>query len=67
MSALRLLCRNTTTGGSLSGVTMTVSSLIDEMSIPDVKIVRLNGTNSFKVKKLIAVDEPSENILLYKP
>ena len=43
------------------------SDQIDEMSIPDVKIVRLNGTNSFKVKKLIAVDEPSENILLYKP
>lgn len=40
---------------------------IDDLQIPDARIVKLTGTNSFKVKKLIAVDEPLQNFLIYKP
>lgn len=43
------------------------SDLLDDLQIPDVQIVRLTGTNLFKVKKLIAVDEPAQNFLIYKP
>ena len=40
---------------------------IDGLQIPDVQVVKLTGTNYFKVKKLIAVDEPQQNFLIYKP
>lgn len=40
---------------------------IDDLQIPDVEVIKLTGTNSFKVKKLIAIDEPTQNFLIYKP
>ncbi len=43
------------------------SDQLDDIQIPDVEIIRLTGTNQFAVKKLIAVDEPAKNFLIYKP
>jgi uncharacterized protein (TIGR02687 family) len=40
---------------------------IADLQISDVQVVKLTGTNSFEVKKLIAVDEPTQNFLIYKP
>lgn len=38
---------------------------VDELNIDNVKIVKLNNSNSFYVKKLLLVDEPETNYLVY--
>lgn len=40
---------------------------IEDLQIPDIKIIQLTGTNYFEVKKRIAVVEPAQNFLIYKP
>ena len=40
---------------------------ISDIEISGVKILTLTGTNNFQIKKQIAVDEPSENFLIYNP
>lgn len=42
-------------------------AMLDELVIPDVKIVRLTGTNSFSVKKLLLHDDLTSNYLIYNP
>ncbi|NLZ36697.1 MAG: BREX-1 system phosphatase PglZ type A [Clostridiales bacterium] len=38
-----------------------------EISLPDVKLARLTGSNSFAVKKLLTVDDKNSNYLVYSP
>ncbi|MDR0917691.1 MAG: hypothetical protein LBM93_00340 [Oscillospiraceae bacterium] len=40
---------------------------IDELSLADVKIVKLTGKNNFTVKKLLASDDLTNNYLIYDP
>ena len=40
---------------------------ISDIEISGAKIITLTGTNNFQVKKQIAVDEPTENFLIYNP
>lgn len=40
---------------------------LPEISLPDVKIVALTGSNFFAVKKLITEDEANSNLLVYCP
>ena len=40
---------------------------LDEIELADAKLVRLTGSNSFAVKKLLAVDDTSSNFLVYQP
>lgn len=40
---------------------------LDEIVLTDAKVVALTGSNNFEVKKLIAEDDTTSNILLYKP
>lgn len=42
-------------------------AMLDELVIPDVKIVRLTGTNNFSVKKLLLHDDLTSNYLIYNP
>lgn len=42
-------------------------SMLDELSIPDVTIIKLTGTNNFAVKKLLLHDDLSGNYLIYNP
>ena len=42
-------------------------TMLDELEIPDVKIVRLTGTNNFAVKKLLLHDDLTSNFLIYNP
>ena len=42
-------------------------ALLDELVIPDVKIVKLTGTNNFAVKKLLLHDDLTSNYLIYNP
>lgn len=42
-------------------------AMLDELAIPDVKIVRLTGTNSFSVKKLLLHDDLTSHYLVYNP
>ena len=39
----------------------------DEITINGAKVVALTGTNNFYVKKLLAVDDPTSNYLVYRP
>lgn len=39
----------------------------DEIEVSGAKIVKLTGTNNFYVKKLLAVDDPTSNYLVYRP
>lgn len=41
--------------------------VLEELVIPDVKIVRLTGTNNFTVKKLLLHDDLTSNFLIYNP
>ena len=41
--------------------------IIDELDIPNVKILKLTGTNNFYAKKLLSVDDTSSNYLVYDP
>ena len=40
---------------------------LDEISVSGAKHIVLTGTNNFYVKKLLAVDDPSSNYLVYSP
>lgn len=40
---------------------------VDEVSLDAAKVVKLTGGNNFAVKKLLSVDDPDSNILLYNP
>ena len=40
---------------------------IDEIVLDDAKVVVLTGSNNFAVKKLLAVDDPDSNYLVYRP
>ena len=42
-------------------------SMLDELSIPDVTIIKLTGTNNFAVKKLLLHDDLTGNYLIYNP
>lgn len=40
---------------------------LDEIPVNGAKIIALTGTNNFYVKKLLAVDDPTSNYLVYRP
>ena len=40
---------------------------LDEIAINGAKVVALTGGNNFYVKKLLAVDDPTSNYLVYRP
>lgn len=40
---------------------------IDEIELANAKIVKLTGSNSFAVKKLLAVDDTTSNYVVYRP
>ena len=40
---------------------------VDELKLQDVKIIKLNGTNNFAVKKLLLHDDLYSNYLIYCP
>lgn len=40
---------------------------LDEITVNGAKVVALTGTNNFYVKKLLAVDDPASNYLVYRP
>ena len=40
---------------------------LDEITVSGAKIIALTGTNNFYVKKLLAVDDPTSNYLVYRP
>ena len=40
---------------------------LDEVVLTNAELIILTGTNNFEVKKLIAVDEPTKNYLIYSP
>ena len=42
-------------------------SFIDELILPNAKILKLTGNNNFSVKKTLLVDEPNTNFLVYDP
>ena len=39
---------------------------LDEITVNGAKIIALTGTNNFYVKKLLAVDDPTSNYLVYR-
>lgn len=40
---------------------------LDEIAVNGAKVVALTGSNNFYVKKLLAVDDPTSNYLVYRP
>lgn len=40
---------------------------LDEIILSNARLVAVTGTNNFEIKKLIAVDDTTSNILLYNP
>ena len=42
-------------------------TMLDELNIPDVTIVKLTGTNNFAVKKLLLHDDLTGSYLIYDP
>ena len=40
---------------------------LDEIVVNGAKVVALTGSNNFHVKKLLAVDDPTSNYLVYRP
>ena len=42
-------------------------TMLDGLEIPDVKIIKLTGTNNFAVKKLLLHDDLTSNFLIYNP
>lgn len=42
-------------------------AMLDELEIPNVKIIKLTGTNNFAVKKLLLHDDLTSNFLIYNP
>lgn len=41
--------------------------MLEELAIPDVKVVKLTGKNNFAVKKLLLHDDVTSNFLVYTP
>jgi hypothetical protein len=41
------------------------SSFIDELSLPNAKILKLTGNNNFLIKKTLLIDEPKTSFLVY--
>ena len=41
--------------------------IINELDIPNVKILKLTGCNNFYAKKLLSIDDTSSNYLVYDP
>ena len=42
-------------------------AMLDEISIPNVKIIKLTGTNNFSVKKTLLHDDTTSDYLIYNP
>ncbi|CAK7023695.1 MAG: hypothetical protein EUB_02243 [Eubacterium sp.] len=42
-------------------------TMLEELEIPDVKIIKLTGKNNFAVKKLLLHDDLTSNYLIYNP
>lgn len=42
-------------------------SMLDEISIPNVKMIKLTGTNNFAVKKMLLCDDLTSHYLIYNP
>ena len=40
---------------------------LDEITVNGAKVIALTGTNNFYLKKLLAVDDPTSNYLVYRP
>ena len=40
---------------------------LDEITVSSAKVIALTGSNNFYVKKLLAVDDPTSNYLVYSP
>ncbi len=40
---------------------------LDEIKLDNAKLVALNGSNTFKVKKLLGSDDQTNNYLVYNP
>ena len=40
---------------------------IDSLALADAKVLKLTGSNNFYAKKLLAVDDPTSNYLVYSP
>ena len=40
---------------------------IDDLALFNAKVLRLTETNNFAIKKIISVDEPTQNFLIYNP
>lgn len=40
---------------------------LDDLEVPNVKFVRLTGSNTFEVKKLLSCDDLTSNFLVYNP
>ena len=40
---------------------------LDDITVSGAKVVALTGSNNFYVKKLLAVDDPASNYLVYRP
>ena len=40
---------------------------LDEIAVNGAKVIALTGSNNFYVKKLLAVDDPTSNYLVYRP
>ncbi len=42
-------------------------NIIDEIDIPDVKVLKLTGNNNFYAKKLLSIEDTTSNYLVYDP
>ena len=42
-------------------------NIIDEIDIPDVKVLKLTGNNNFYAKKLLSTEDTTSNYLVYDP
>lgn len=40
---------------------------LDDMELANAKLIRLTGSNTFAVKKLLAVDDTTSNFVVYRP
>lgn len=43
------------------------SEMLDSLHLPDVKILRLTGSNNFLAKKTLLIDDAQSNYLVYNP
>ena len=42
-------------------------NIIDEIDIPNVKVLKLTGNNNFYAKKLLSMEDTTSNYLVYDP